>query len=169
MVGGCLSVCWAWVAEKRERDKYIYKREDEEERRRRKVCVCGAERETERARVYVCVCCQRKSIGGGTTYMRTHRSNRGRLHYRRARKLIRSPISLPACAAIAACSLSATDVSCLNRILMRRLYNKCTRASGQHTNGRFASPTTMFENFSQTLRYHFREKKKKNVGRACYF
>jgi hypothetical protein len=135
--------------------------------------VCGAERETERARVYVCVCCQRKSIGGGTTYMRTHRSNRGRLHTRRAcwsfRKHIRSPISLPACAAIAACSLSATDVSCLNRILMRRLYNKCTRASGQHTNGRFASPTTMFENFSQTLRYHFREKKKKNVGRACYF
>ncbi len=105
--------------------------------------------------------------------MRTHRSNRGRLHTRRAcwsfRKHIRSPISLPACAAIAACSLSATDVSCLNRILMRRLYNMCTRTSGQHTNGRFASPTTMFENFSQTLRYHFREKEKKNVDRACYF
>lgn len=133
------------------------------------MCVWCRKRDRARACVYVCVCCQRKSIGGGTTYMRTHRSNRGRLHYRRARKLIRSPISLPACAAIAACSLSATDVSCLNRILMRRLYNMCTRTSGQHTNGRFASPTTMFENFSQTLRYHFREKEKKNVDRACYF
>lgn len=137
------------------------------------MCVCVWCRKRDRARV--CVLPAKINRWWDYVYAYTHRSNRGRLHTRRACWSFRKgprPISLPACAAIAACSLSATDVgdvSCLNRILMRRLYNMCTRTSGQHTNGRFASPTTMFENFSQTLRYHFREKEKKNVDRACYF
>lgn len=138
------------------------------------MCVCVWCRKRDRARV--CVLPAKINRWWDYVYAYTHRSNRGRLHTRRACWSFRKgprPISLPACAAIAACSLSATDVgdvSCLNRILMRRLYNMCIHGPAA------SIPTAVsqvrrqcLKIFPQTLRYHFREKEKKNVDRACYF
>ena len=67
MCSGSVSVSREW------REKGISKKTKKRETKK-----SGAERDKQdRARAYVC--CKRKSIGG-TRYMRTHSSNRGRLY-----------------------------------------------------------------------------------------